>query len=157
MSIYTIGYEGLDIAGFIARLKQVGVRTIVDVRQLPLSRKRGFSKKSFSEALAQAGIAYAHMPALGCPKTIRHAYKQDPDWKQYSASFLAYLQTQEVAVRELAKISRATTACLVCFEADFNFCHRTYVARATRRFGAPAVQHITAKTVVADSPLRVAA
>ncbi len=157
MSIYTLGYEGLDIAGFIARLQQVGIRTIVDVRQLPLSRKRGFSKKSFSEALAQAGIAYVHMPTLGCPKAIRDSYKQDQDWRLYSDAFLAYLQTQGAGVRELAKISRATTACLVCFEADFNFCHRTYVARATRRFGAPAVQHITAQTVVADLPLRVAA
>ena len=157
MSIYTVGYEGLDIGSFVARLKQVGVKTIVDVRQLPLSRKRGFSKKSFSQALALADIAYVHMPTLGCPKAIRDAYKQDPDWRKYSESFLAYLQMQEAAVRELAKISRATTACLVCFEADFNFCHRTYVARATRRFGATTVQHITAQTVVADSPLRLAA
>ena len=157
MSIYTVGYEGLEIAAFISRLTHVGVKTVVDVRQLPLSRKRGFSKRAFSEALAAAEIAYIHMPTLGCPKSIRDAFKQDADWGQYSASFLAYLRTQEAAVRELAKISRATTACLVCFEADFNFCHRTYVVRATRRFGAPAVHHITAETVIADSPLRVAA
>ena len=66
--LYTFGYEGLAIDQYITRLQQVGVKTIVDVRQLPLSRKRGFSKRSFSEALEKSGIAYLHSPTLGCPK-----------------------------------------------------------------------------------------
>jgi uncharacterized protein (DUF488 family) len=155
--LYTFGYEGLDIQSFISRLKEVGVRTIVDVRQLPLSRKKGFSKRSFAEALEKAGIAYAHWPMLGCPKEIRDSYKRRPDWQKYTASFNAYLREQDASVRELAAASRATTACLVCFEADYNFCHRTFVARAAHRRGAPAVAHITAKKVLTDSPLRVAA
>lgn len=157
MSIYTFGYEGLNIASYISRLKQVRIKTIVDVRQLPLSRKRGFSKRAFAEALAAADIAYVHMPTLGCPKAIRDAYKQNADWAQYTRSFLAHLKTQNAAVRELAKIARATDACLVCFEANYRECHRTFVARAAHHAGAPAITHIDAKTVVADSPLRLAA
>ena len=155
--LYTFGYEGLDINRYIARLQEMGVKTIVDVRQLPLSRKRGFSKRIFAEALANGGIAYLHAPTLGCPKTIRDALKVDGDWTAYTTAFLSYLGTQDAAVRELAKISRATVACLVCFEADFNQCHRTFVARAAHRRGAPAVAHIMAQTVLTDSPLRVAA
>lgn len=155
--LYTFGYEGLDINQYIKRLQDTGVRSIVDVRQLPLSRKKGFSKRAFAEALVKAGIAYFHAPTLGCPKPIRDAYKVDRDWHAYTTAFMAYLATQDAAIRELAKISRTTTACLVCFEADFNQCHRTFVARAAHRRGAPIVAHITAETVVADSPLRVAA
>ncbi len=155
--LYTFGYEGLDIARYIERLQDTGVKSIVDVRQLPLSRKKGFSKRAFSEALAKAGIAYLHMPTLGCPKAIRDAYKVNQDWAAYVKAFLAYLATQDAAIRELAKVSRATPACLVCFEADFTQCHRTFVARAAHRQGAPAIAHITAQTVVADAPLRVAA
>lgn len=155
--LYTFGYEGLDINRYITRLQDVGVKTIVDVRQLPLSRKRGFSKCSFAEALAKSGIAYFHAPTLGCPKSIRDALKASGDWQAYTTAFLSYLGNQDAAVRELAKISRATAACLVCFEADFNQCHRTFVARAAHRRGAPAVAHITAQTVTTDSPLRVAA
>ena len=157
MSLYTFGYEGLDLEVFIARLQDVGVKTIIDVRELPLSRKRGFSKRSFAAALADAGIAYAHMPTLGCPKPIRDAYRVDRDWHRYTVAFNAYLKTQDASLRELAKISRTTAACLVCFEADQTFCHRTYVARAARRFAAPAVVHINSQTTIADSPLRVAA
>ena len=155
--LYTFGYEGLDIDRYIARLQDVGVKVIVDVRQLPLSRKRGFSKRTFAESLEKAGIAYLHSPMLGCPKTIRDAYKVSGDWGKYTTAFMAYLRTQDASIRELAKISRATEACLVCFEADFNYCHRTFVARAAQKRGAPTVAHITAQKVTIDSPLRVAA
>ena len=155
--LYTFGYEGLDIDRYIARLIDVGVKTIIDVRQLPLSRKRGFSKRVFAEKLENAGIAYLHSPILGCPKMIRDTYKVSGDWNKYTIDFMAYLRKQDASIRELAKISRATNACLVCFEADFNYCHRTFVARAAQKRGAPAVAHITAQTVTTDSPLRVAA
>lgn len=152
--LYTFGYEGLDIRSFIARARAAGVQTVVDVRQLPLSRKKGFSKSSFSEALAKSSIAYLHVPALGCPKVIRDRYKIDGDWPAYTKEFNAHLETQDAAVRELVKIARATTACLICFEADHTTCHRTYVARAARKRGGPSVMHLTFKATIADSSLR---
>lgn len=155
--LYTFGYEGLDIDAFVLRVNDAGIKSIVDVRELPLSRKKGFSKSSFKEALAQSGIAYVHIPALGCPKEIRNSYKANADWAQYTRKFLAYIETQDATVRELVKISKATTACLVCFEADYTMCHRTYVARAARKLGGPAVQHLTAKTAFPDSGLRAVA
>lgn len=152
--LYTLGYEGFDIDAFVTRARAAGVKTIVDVRELPLSRKKGFSKTAFSEALAAAGLAYFHAPALGCPKPIRDRYKADGDWAEYTSSFLAYLQTQDATVRELVKLSKATTACLVCFEADYTMCHRTFVARAARKLGGASVMHLTARTVLPDSGLR---
>lgn len=142
MPLYTIGYEGHTLESFIARLKAAAVETLIDVRQLPLSRKRGFSKKSLSSALSQAGIAYVHMPALGCPKLVRDAYRQDKDWTEYTRAFHAHLTTQEAAVRDAAALAKEATACLMCFEADFNYCHRTYVARAAEAQGAPNIRHI---------------
>ena len=41
-TLYTIGYEGTDIDRFVATLKAVGVRLLVDVRVFTLSRKKGF-------------------------------------------------------------------------------------------------------------------
>ena len=156
-ALFTFGYEGLTIEAFIERLKQARVQLIVDVRELPLSRKKGFSKTAFREALATSGIAYEHRPVLGCPKPVRDRYKADGDWQVYTRAFLAHLATQKAEITDLTKAALAQTACLVCFEADFGFCHRTYVARAARQAGAPAVQHLTARTVVADAPARLAA
>lgn len=155
--LYTFGYEGFDIDSFILRLQTLGVKTIVDVRELPLSRKKGFSKTALGECLKQAGIGYFHAPALGCPKPIRNRYRENGDWRAYTRDFQIYLATQEATVQQLARFARSSTVCLICFETDFNFCHRTYVARAATRAGGPPVQHITARTVTPDQPVRLVA
>lgn len=148
--IFTLGYEDLTLEAFIARLQVAHVKTVVDVRELPLSRKKGFSKSAFCAALSAHGIAYLHAPALGCPKPIRNQYKADSNWQTYTRDFLKYIQTQEASLRELVKIAQATRACLVCFEADYATCHRTYVARAARQLGGPTVTHLTARTALPD-------
>ena len=53
MEIYTIGYEGLNQKEFLAWLQHYKINVIADVRQLPLSRKKGFSKNSLNESLAK--------------------------------------------------------------------------------------------------------
>lgn len=155
--LYTFGYEGLEIAEFIVRLQEAGIHAVVDVRELPLSRKKGYSKTAFHAHLLQAGISYSHVPTLGCPKPIRNRYREDGDWDRYSRDFHAYLAGQGEPLENLTRLTRTTTACLVCYEADFDRCHRTYVARAAHRLGAPAVAHLTAKTTIPDRPLRQAA
>ena len=157
MTLFTFGYEGLSIEQFIARLKRAGVQTVVDVRELPLSRKPGFSKSAFSRALRKAGIPYAHFPALGCPKPIRDRYRADGNWPAYVKAFSAYLAKQDEAVTELAGISAKARACLVCFEADFDRCHRSIVARAVAHSGGPRVVHLTLKGEIADAHGRLAA
>ncbi len=106
------------------------MKVVIDVRELPLSRKKGFSKTAFAAALKDAGVAYEHRPAFGCRKPIRIQYKIDSNWKRYEKAFNAYLATQASAVADLAAFSKKAKACLVCFEADFNLCHRSLVARA---------------------------
>lgn len=152
--LYTIGYEGQTVETFLRRLSDIGIRTLVDIRELPLSRKRGFSKRALAAALANHNIAYVHMPSLGCPKPVRARYKIDDDWSRYTRGFIAHLSTQDVSIRELAKITRTTTACLMCFEADFTRCHRSLVARAATEVGSPRVVHITAQTAIPDSARR---
>jgi uncharacterized protein (DUF488 family) len=157
MALFTFGYEGHAIDGFIARLKKAGVTVVVDVRELPLSRKKGFSKTAFAVALKRAGIAYSHAPVFGCPKPIRNQYKSDANWRRYEKAFNAYLATQMTAVAELAKFSKSRKACLVCFEADFNFCHRSLVARAAANAGGAGVIHLTATAEIADRSVPLAA
>jgi len=155
--LYTFGYEGQNIDSFIYRLIESGIKTIIDVRELPLSRKKGFSKNSFAAHLHAAGIAYAHMPALGCPKYIRNEYKESADWSVYTKKFNAYLETQTSAIKELSKISNSTQVCLICFEADYRMCHRSLIAHACQKTTGKAVSHITAKTMIVELPALVAA
>lgn len=151
MNIFTFGYEGLSIDDFIARLTAREVRQVLDVREMPLSRKRGFSKKAFALALESAGIGYIHLRVLGCPRPIRNRYKVDEDWTAYVENFQIYLGEQHAAINELTKLAKRKTTCLVCFEADFNRCHRSLVARASYKIGGPEVYHLTAREVIADA------
>ncbi len=74
--LYTIGYENVGQADFVAALKAAKVKTLVDVREVANSRRAGFSKKSLAAALDAAGIAYIHMKPLGTPKAGREAARK---------------------------------------------------------------------------------
>lgn len=150
MVVYTTGYEGRSLEGFLTDLRAQGVRLLADVREAPISRKPGFSKSALAEALQHAGIAYRHLRVLGCPKPIRDAYKEDGDWARYTRAFMRHLDQQPDAVTDLAQLCAAQPTALLCYEADFNHCHRTYVARAVAAHGGNAVRHITAAGVIED-------
>jgi uncharacterized protein (DUF488 family) len=142
MTVFTIGYEGLDIDDFLSLLSEHGIETVVDIRELPLSRKPGFSKKSLNSILNLSGLEYVHMVDLGCPKLVRDGYRESGDWERYTAGFLKHLKTQKDAIAELADLVQSSTCALLCFEADFNFCHRSMVADAVSKQCGAEVEHI---------------
>ena len=144
MTVFTIGYEGLDIDDFMSLLAEHGVETVVDVRELPLSRKPGFSKKALASVLNLSGLEYVHMVDLGCPKTVRDRYREDGNWKRYTEGFLKYLANQDDAVAELAALAATTNCALLCYEADHNFCHRSMVADAVKQQFRARIQHLQA-------------
>lgn len=124
----TIGYEGLTVDSFFCTLQVNSVQALIDVRELPLSRKPGFSKSALAHSASTYGMSYSHFAGLGCPRAIRHDYKRDKDWERYVERFTAYLDTQALAVAHLAAHVKRERCCLVCYEADYNACHRTLVA-----------------------------
>lgn len=151
MTIYTISYEGRSLQQFITDLQSAGVRLLADVRENPFSRKPGFSKTPLATALREAGIAYRHLRPLGCPKPIRDLYRQDGDWARYTRGFMAHLEQQQPELQELVALATAQSTALLCYEADFNRCHRTYVARAAADMAGATVCHITAAGLVPDT------
>jgi uncharacterized protein (DUF488 family) len=152
MKIFTIGYEGLDIDAFMSLLRANRIETLVDIRELPLSRKPGFSKKALANLLNLSGFEYLHLVDLGCPKRVRDRYREDGNWKRYTEGFLQYLKTQNLAITELAGLVMSSRCALMCFEADFNFCHRSMVASAVRDNCGAGVHHIKASDARRASP-----
>lgn len=155
--LFTFGYEGCSVEHFVMRLREEKIGQVIDVRELPLSRKKGFSKQAIRKILTDSGLQYIHMPRLGCPKPVRDQYRQDGDWARYTQDFLAYLATQKDALRELAQSAKTISSALICYEADPAQCHRTYVARAAGAYGAPPVMHLSFKTSWPDQHLARAA
>jgi uncharacterized protein YeaO (DUF488 family) len=144
MTMFTIGYEGLDIDSFLAVLARYEVETVVDVRELPLSRKPGFSKRALAGVLNSAGREYVHMVDLGCPKDVRDRYRLDGNWRRYTQGFLRHLDSQQHAISELTELASSSACALLCYEADSNFCHRSMVANAVKEQSGMRVSHIKA-------------
>jgi uncharacterized protein (DUF488 family) len=127
--LVTIGYEGADPADFLATLELVGVTTLLDIREMAISRRRGFAKTALREGLASVGIDYRHEPRLGSPKAIRHQLRDDGDYKRFFRDFERYLKTQLELLETLAGELTGTVA-LLCYERDHTQCHRRAVADA---------------------------
>ena len=125
----TIGYEMATQAQVLDRLKEAGVKTVIDVRAIVSSRRAGFSKTILAASLGEAGIAYVHLKPLGTPKPGRDAaHKGHIDtMRRIYNDHLAEPEAQ-MALAQAVEISRETPTALLCFEADAAGCHRRIVA-----------------------------
>lgn len=100
----------------------------------------------------QNEIEYRHFSALGCPRPILTDYRNDQNWKEYSRRFWAYLRSEdeplEQALAEVGRLTITSRVALLCFEADFRFCHRSYVAEEiSQRLEGWNVCHITSQGI----------
>lgn len=141
--LFTIGYEGQTLATLIDRLREAGVERVVDVRELPLSRRRGFSKSPLSVALGRAGIRYEHVRALGNPKATRERYKSG-DVEGGSSEYRVHLHNGSYpALVELADSLVGERTCLLCVEEAHERCHRAVIAGAVaERLPRVAIVHL---------------
>ncbi len=125
--LYTIGYESKNIDDLISQLKSHGVSTLVDVREFPISRKRGFSKTVFSEYLNKNGIEYIHLKKLGSPKNIRKELKKNKDYFSFFERYLEYVQLHKNIINDLYKIILEKNCCIMCYEDLPSKCHRKII------------------------------
>ena len=125
MKLWTIGYEAATQDDVVAALASAGVERLIDVRQLPLSRRPGFSKTPLSAALAEAGIDYVHMKALGTPPAGREASRKGRHGEM-AAIYRATLAepTAIVAAAQLRELVDDKPSALLCFEREPTHCHR---------------------------------
>jgi len=131
ITIYTTGYEGRTINDFINTLKENKVDMIFDIREIPISRKKGFSKSSLEIILKANNIKYVHFKKLGSPKQIRDRLRVEHDYETLFNEYRKYLDTQEETIDILnTAISshKDMRFCLMCFEKDPEMCHRSIVA-----------------------------
>lgn len=140
-TLYTIGYEGTDPERLAAALRDAGVATLADVRAVALSRKRGFSKSALAAGLAEAGIVYAHLKALGTPAAGRAAARAGDAATMRRIFCDEVLDTAQgaAALDDLAERVTRGTVCLLCFERDPAGCHRRLLAERLAARGFPVV------------------
>lgn len=131
MKIFTIGYEGTTQPELIAALQAAGVKRLIDVRAVPLSRKPGFSKNVLANGLAEVGIEYVHLKALGTPPDGREAARKGRH-AEMERIYAAQLDLPEaiVAAEQMRELAAEKPSALLCFERDPAACHRSLLLKA---------------------------
>jgi uncharacterized protein (DUF488 family) len=127
--LHTIGYEGSSIEAFVATLSFVRIDLLIDIRDVPVSRKSGFSKNALAGRLAASDIDYLHLKGLGDPKSGREAARKGR-YNEFRQIFSEHLRS-EIAQADVGRGIQAAlsqSACLLCFERDYSQCHRRLVA-----------------------------
>ena len=144
-TLFTIGYEKALLKDVIATLNVAGVATLLDVRDRPLSRRPGFSKRQLAAAVEDAGMRYIHLQALGTPPEGRLANRRRK-WDRFWAIVEEKLARPEaeLELHEAAEIAAAGPSCLLCYEADWRICHRRRIVEILTEHHGFDVRHLGA-------------
>ena len=141
--LYTIGYEKALLKDVISTLAAARVATLIDVRDRPISRRPGFSKRQLAAAIEDAGMRYVHLQALGTPPEGRLAARRR-EWDRFWGIVEEKLARPEaeLALQEAAEIAEAAPSSLLCYEADWQICHRRRVAEILAQRHGFGVSHL---------------
>lgn len=143
VAVYTIGYEGRSVDGFLDKLLHSGIRRIVDVRANPVSMKFGFAKSSLSGLAAKLGVGYVHCPELGIPSSRRKEVQSDTDFlKLFNYYESKMLPEQEVHSMKVAELMKAMPSVLLCMEREAVNCHRGRLANRISALNKLDVVHL---------------
>lgn len=129
ITIFTVGFTGKPAKEFFEKLKQAGVRRVVDIRLNNVSQLAGFTKKRDLEYFLHtiAGIDYVHEPEFAPSKEILNDFKKKRiEWGEYESRYLSLLKERQPA--KLHKPEDFDRACLLCSEPTPEHCHRRLAA-----------------------------
>lgn len=144
-SVFTIGHSTRPAEELIALLRANGVRTLIDVRRFPGSRRHPqYNREALARTLAEAGIVYRHEEELGGRREAARRDSPNAGWR--NASFRAYadhLGTPAFAdaLARLRADAVPGAVAIMCAEAVPWRCHRQLIADALVAGGAE-VRHI---------------
>ena len=128
MKIFTIGFAGKSACAFFTRLKDAGVRKVIDVRLYNTSQLAGYAKKQDLAYLLQEIVqaTYVHLPIMAPTKVILNEYKNGIiDWHQYEKRFNELIAQRHI--EDVITSQQAEEACFLCSEAKPDNCHRRLV------------------------------
>lgn len=142
-AVYTVGYEGWQVDGFLNMLMRAGIQRVIDVRNNPVARRYGFHKSTLGRLCGKVEIEYAHFPQLGVRSELRRNLEGPAD---YGALFTRYedetLPREKDPVKRVAELVSKKASVLMCMEADPQRCHRSRLAKAVASVADLPVRHL---------------
>ena len=129
MEIYSIGFTQSTAANFFRRLKEAGIRQLLDVRLNNVSQLAGFAKRDdLSFFLKEiCGAEYRHEPLLAPNQEMLDTYKkQKGSWQEYELRFLSLMSHRKIE-ENIDKTLFDVPTVLLCSEHTAEHCHRRLV------------------------------
>lgn len=131
-TIYTIGHSTRSLQELIAPLQAHGIRTLVDIRSFPMSRRLPhFNREALEQELPRAGIAYVWMKDLGGRRKKQR--DDSPNLALRNDSFrnyADYMLTEpfQRGIEELLRLAGQASTAIMCAERVYFRCHRMLVS-----------------------------
>jgi uncharacterized protein (DUF488 family) len=147
-TVWTIGHSTRPLPSFLALLADYQIEAVADVRRFPGSRRQPqYVQATLSGALAEHGITYRWIPALG---GRRRPQPDSPNiiWRNSSfRGYADYMSSKEFGegLMELLDVAVRLRTTLMCAEAVWWRCHRALIADLLSVRGIKVV-HIIDKT-----------
>lgn len=134
-TVFSIGYEKQTVESLFSALRRNGIKVLFDVRLIPLSRKKGFSKTALAKECDKRGIEYRHNKWLGTPKGLLEKKQLQCGYDdEILRAYREHLLGQPEALAAVTSCAQEAATCLLCLEADPTNCHRSViVAEMTKR------------------------
>ncbi len=141
-AVYSMGYERKSIDAFFDKLIETGIRSVIDVRANPVSRKYGFAGSVLARIAMKLGMQYTHVPSLGIPSELRVALESRASYQRLFDRYERRLTEHEMEIELLAKQMQITPSVLVCVERDVEYCHRSRLAKPVARSSGLPILHL---------------
>jgi uncharacterized protein (DUF488 family) len=131
-TIYTIGHSTRSFDQFSNALQAHQIRTLVDIRAFPMSRRLPqFNRDSLEQTLPSAGIQYVWMKSLGGYR--KRVMEDSPNIALRNDSFRNYADYMltaefEAAMSELLSLAENSRTAYMCAERVYFRCHRMLVS-----------------------------
>ncbi len=134
MTLFTIGFTKTTAEHFFTRLRNAGVKRLIDVRLNNRSQLAGFAKRQDLEYFLReiADIEYVYRPEWAPTQDILDAYKKSKgSWDVYDVAFNKLIADRQI--EQYADAELLDNACLLCSEDTPEHCHRRLVAEYLQR------------------------
>jgi uncharacterized protein (DUF488 family) len=130
-AIWTIGHSTRSLEEFVALLSSFSIKTLVDIRNYPGSRRYPhFNKESLEVSLPSKQVNYLHLKELGgrrrpAPNSVNTAWRNEA-----FRGYADYMETDNFskAIESLEAIAESERTAYMCSEALWWSCHRALVS-----------------------------
>lgn len=129
IKIFTIGFTGSSAEDFFGRLKQAGVKKVIDTRLWASSQLAGFAKKKDMPYFVKelVGVDYEYREDLAPSKDILKAYKDNHiSWDDYEVQYIDLINHRNIV--NILKPDEVHEACFLCACKTEHHCHRRLLA-----------------------------